>query len=393
MDRGSTVEASHPSTVPLAYRACELCGHACGVDRRTETGVCGAGVVPRLAAAVIHRGEEPPLSGTHGVGNLFFAGCSLRCRFCQNHEISQGDRGEPHPEPSLTRAMLALQRRGVHAIGLVTASHYAPSAARAVAAARAGGLTVPVIHNTSAADGPAALAALEGHVDIYLPDLKWARADEARRYSGAPWYPEVSRAAIREMARQVGSLTLDADGLATRGLLVRHLVLPDDAAGSLDLLSWLVDDVGPCALSLLRQYRPMFRIGDDPRLARPTTDDEYDEVVEAAAWLGFDPIYVQDQGSPRGRPPRPRRSSRRPPRPSPRRSPHRVRRRSPPRRRSPRARRPRRSSPASARSTRTSSRPSPRPWRPAAWSSCTSSAGAGPRTPSARPPVRATGCG
>ncbi len=259
--------------------------------------MCGAGVVPRLAAAVVHRGEEPPLSGTRGIGNLFLSHCSLRCRFCQNHEISHAGRGEPCSEDRLVRAMLTLQRRGVHAIGLVTGTHYAPSLARAVALARRQGLALPVVHNTSAADTPAALARLDGHVDVYLPDLKWWSADLARRYSRAPWYPEVARAAIVAMARQVGPLQLDADGLARRGLLVRHMVLPDDAAGSLPALAWLRDAVGPCALSLLRQYRPMARVGGDPVLDRPITDDEYDEVVQAAIWMGFDPIYVQDPGS------------------------------------------------------------------------------------------------
>lgn len=274
-----------------------LCGHRCGVDRAVERGVCGAGTVPRLAAAVVHHGEEPPLSGTRGMGNLFLSRCSLRCRFCQNHEISHGGRGEPCSEERLARAMLALQRRAVHAIGLVTATHYAPSVAPAVRVARREGLHLPVVYNTSAADSPEALDLLEGIVDVYLPDLKWWSADAARKYSRAPWYPQVARDAIAEMARQAGPLQLDAAGVAIRGLLVRHLVLPEGTAGSLPALAWLVDAVGPCALSLLRQYRPLFRIGGDPVLDRPITDDEYEEVVQAAIWMGFDPIFVQDAES------------------------------------------------------------------------------------------------
>jgi putative pyruvate formate lyase activating enzyme len=249
-----------------------------------------------LAAAVVHRGEEPPLCGNGGTGNLFFGRCSLRCRFCQNHEISQGERGQEVTHDLLVRAMLRLQRRGVDTLGLVTPTHYTPAIARALEDARRRGLTVPVVHNGSGVDSPAALATLDGSIDVYLPDLKWGRAAEAAQYSGAPWYPEVARRAIQEMARQVGTLRLRGDGLARSGLIVRHLVLPDDAAGSLELLAWLADELGSCALSLLRQYRPMFRISGDPRIDRPITDDEYHEVVEAARWMDFDPIFVQEPG-------------------------------------------------------------------------------------------------
>lgn len=245
---------------------------------------------------MVHRGEEPPLCGSGGTGNLFFGRCSLRCRFCQNHEISQGDRGREVTHGILVSAMLRLQGQGVDSVGLVTPTHFSPAIARALDEARRQGLAVPVVHNGSGVDSPAALSLLEGRIDVYLPDLKWGRAAEAERYSGAPWYPRVARAAIREMARQVGMLRVGDDGLAQGGLIVRHLVLPDDAAGSLDLLAWLCDEVGPCALSLLRQYRPMFRIAGDPRLDRPITGAEYRDVVEAARWMGFDPIFVQDAG-------------------------------------------------------------------------------------------------
>ncbi len=250
-----------------------------------------------VAAAVLHRGEEPPVDGPGGAGNIFFGRCSLRCLFCQNHGISQTRRGRAVTPDELASIALDLQARGASTLGLVTPTHVTPAVAEALRHARARGLTLPVVHNGSAVDTPAALAELEGLVDVYLPDLKWSGAAEAERYSGAGWYPEVARTAIRAMADQVGPLALDDRGVARRGLLVRHLVLPDDAARSADGLAWLADAVGPCALSLLRQYLPLHRAAADPRLGRPLRDHEYDEVVELARWLGFDPIYVQERES------------------------------------------------------------------------------------------------
>jgi len=267
------------------------------VDRTVRRGACGASSRPRLAAAVVHRGEEPAVAGERGTGNLFFSRCSLRCLFCQNHEISQGGRGRDVDERTLAEAMLRLQDAGVATIGLVTPTHFTPSIAAALRMAREQGLHLPVVHNGSAVDTSEALALLDGLVDVYLPDLKWWRSGLAGLYSGADWYPEVAREAILTMTAQVGPLDLDDDGLAVRGLLVRHLVLPGDAAGSLDLLAWLADAMPDCGLSLLRQYTPLHRATGDPLLGRSLGDDEYLEVLETARWLGFDPIYVQQRDS------------------------------------------------------------------------------------------------
>jgi putative pyruvate formate lyase activating enzyme len=280
-----------------AYSSCRLCGHTCDVNRHAAFGVCATGAAARVAATVVHRGEEPAISLDGGTGNVFFAGCSLRCVFCQNHEISQGSRGTEVTPEALASAILALEAREVATIGLVTPTHVTPSVAAALRLARGGGLRIPVVHNGAAVDTPAALDLLKGLVEVYMPDLKWARAGEAHRYSGAAWYPEVSRTAVRSMAAQVGPLDLDGHGLARRGLLVRHLVLPRDEAGSLHLLAWLADEVPGCAVSLLRQYAPLHRALRDPRIGRPVTDDEYSEVAAVARWMGFDPIYVQDRSS------------------------------------------------------------------------------------------------
>ncbi len=250
-----------------------------------------------VAAAVIHRGEEPPLCGDRGTGNVFFGRCSLQCLFCQNHGISQSERGREVSTRQLAGLLRGFQERDVATVGLVTPTHVTPAVAEALRIARGEGLSVPVVHNGSAVDTPDALARLEGLVDVYLPDLKWGRSVDAERFSGAPWYPGVARTAIRTMAEQVGPLELDSAGVARRGLLVRHLVLPGNAAGSADSLTWLADAVGPCALSLLRQYVPLHHAVGHPVLGRPVTDAEYDEVVDLARWLGFDPIYVQEAGS------------------------------------------------------------------------------------------------
>ena len=250
-----------------------------------------------VAAAVVHRGEEPPIDGSGGAGNVFFGHCSLRCVFCQNHGISQASRGREVSPSALAEIALALQGRGASTLGLVTPTQFTSAVAETLRLARRRGLVLPVVHNGSGVDSGGALAQLDGLVDVYLPDLKWAGADEARRYSGAGWYPRVARNAIQTMAAQVGPLVLDGDGIARRGLLVRHLVLPDDAARSAESLAWLAAAVGPCALSLLRQYTPLHRAGADPRLGRVVRGDEYDEVVDLARWLGFDPIYVQEAGS------------------------------------------------------------------------------------------------
>ena len=194
----------------------------------------------------------------------------------------------------LATAMVRLQEQGVDAVGLVTPTHFTPAVAESLRLARERGLSVPVVHNGSGIDSDEALTLFRGLVDVYLPDLKWGRAAEAERYSGASWYPEVARRAIRQMADQAGRLELRDDGIARRGLIVRHMVLPDDAAGSMELLAWLADEVPGCAVSLLRQYRPMHRIRGDSRLDRPITDEEYREVVEMAEWMGFDPLFVQE---------------------------------------------------------------------------------------------------
>ncbi len=213
--------------------ACTLCPRRCGSDRRSGAdGVCGIGDRAVVASAGPHFGEEAPISGRRGSGTIFFSGCNLLCSFCQNSDISHGRAGRTVTARELAGIMLQLQDTGCHNINLVTPSHIVPQVLAALDIAAGEGLTLPLVYNTGGYDSLDTLRRLEGIVDIYMPDFKYASGEVADRLSGAPDYPEVARAALTEMHRQTGDLVLDAAGVARRGLLVRHLVLPGDQAGT-----------------------------------------------------------------------------------------------------------------------------------------------------------------
>ena len=226
---------------------CDICPRNCGIDRlRGETEYCGIGARAVVAAACDHHGEEPAISGQRGSGTIFFAGCNLRCVYCQNHQISQDWRPLPETDtPALAHHMLDLQARGCHNINLVTPSHVVPQIVAAVLAAVPLGLNLPLVYNSSGYDGLDTLCALDGIVDIYLPDLRYSSAETADRLSGAADYPAAARAAILEMYHQVGNLEVDAAGVAQRGVIVRHLILPGGLSGSQDTLRFLAEEVSP----------------------------------------------------------------------------------------------------------------------------------------------------
>jgi len=280
--------------------ACALCGHGCGADRLAgEKGLCGAGDRVRVAAHLLHHGEEPPISGTQGSGTIFFSHCPLTCVFCQNYQISQQGQGEDMDPDGLVARMIELQAAGAHNLNLVSPTPWAPQILEALALARNQGFDLPVVYNTGGYDSPAALRLLDGWVNVYLPDAKYADPAVAEALSGAENYPAVNRAALREMYRQVGPLTTDARGLAVRGLLVRHLVLPQDLAQTEAVLSWLARAFGPdVPVSLMAQYLPCHRtkgIFDPfPALTRPLTFSEYREAVDQARALGMDNVFVQE---------------------------------------------------------------------------------------------------
>lgn len=224
--------------------SCTVCPHDCGNNRlKNEIARCYSGLLPIVSSATVHFGEEPALVGTRGVGNIFFGNCNLRCVYCQNFLISQNHIEERKNEVSLERLagmMLELQEKGVHSIGFVSPSHFVPQIIAAVEIAARSGLKLPLIYNTNAFDSVEVLRLLDGIVDIYLPDLKYADEQMGYEYSKIRDYPSVAHAAIREMHRQVGGdLVFDENGLVQRGLIIRHLVLPNDLAGSRDSLRWI----------------------------------------------------------------------------------------------------------------------------------------------------------
>ncbi len=258
------------------------------MDRtRGETGFCGVGPDLRVASVLIHRGEEPPLVGSGGSGTVFFSGCTLRCKYCQNHQISQGGLGESTSAEALAARLLKLEAEGCENVNLVTPTAQLPGILEALGIARGQGLSVPVVYNTGGYESVEVLRHLEGIVDVYLPDFKYGTDEAAERYSSAPDYVDYTRAAIREMSRQVGPLEI-RDGVAARGLIVRHLVLPGNLARTDLVLGFLAEDVpAEVSLSLMAQYRPCFRAAEFPELNRRLRAAEYEQAVNLAESLGF----------------------------------------------------------------------------------------------------------
>lgn len=272
---------------------CTLCPRKCGVIRGDHQGggVCGMGTVPRIARAALHHGEEPCISGTRGSGTVFFCGCHLGCVFCQNADISRGGSlGQPVSAEQLGRIFAQLRDQGAHNINLVTASHFAPAVAEALRQYPPG---IPVVYNCGGYESLETLQLLDGLVDVYLPDYKYADSDIARQLSGAPDYPQVAMAALQEMRRQTGPAQLDGDGMLVRGVLVRHLVLPGLAGASMRALSALRDGLPEdVPLSLMGQYTPFGRAKEISGLDRPLLKREYRRVQAHMEALGFEG-YVQ----------------------------------------------------------------------------------------------------
>lgn len=293
------------SRIREAYRrlaSCNLCPHNCGVNRIVgKRGICGAGLRPKIASANVHRGEEPPISGTKGSGTIFLSGCSLSCVFCQNFPISQFRNGEEITTRELATRMLKLQRQSVHNINFVTPTHYLPQILAALWLAIPDGFTLPIVWNTSGYEKINALELLDGIISVYLPDMKYSENTHAEQISSAPGYCEINRAAVSEMLRQVGHLQVDEAGIAKRGLIIRHLVLPGDKAGSLETLPWIAENLGhETHIALMSQYFPAHRATGMPGMNRPVNHDDYDAAVEALEEAGLENGWVQDLDEERG---------------------------------------------------------------------------------------------
>jgi putative pyruvate formate lyase activating enzyme len=273
---------------------CTLCPRACGVDRaRGERGFCGAGLLPRVASFAVHRGEEPPISGTRGSGNVFLSGCNLACRFCQNYPISRLAVGRDLAPEQLASGLLDLGRRGVHNLNFVTPTPWVPQILEALLIARRAGLALPVVWNCGGYEALPALRLLEGIVDVWLPDMKYADGRRAWQLSRAPRYPAANRRAVAEMVRQSGPLRVDRDGLGSRGVLVRHLVLPGGLADTRAVLASLRAINPRVPVSLMYQYFPAHRAVGHPVHGRRLWREEARAARRALARLGITEGWVQ----------------------------------------------------------------------------------------------------
>ena len=268
---------------------CAVCAWHCGVDRlEGELGVCRTGQRAVVSSFFPHMGEEDCLRGWRGSGTIFFSFCNLKCQFCQNYEISQLGEGREVSHEELAQMMLTLQAQGCHNINFVSPSHVVPQILGALVIATEAGLRIPLVYNTGGYDSLESLRLLDGVIDIYMPDMKYSDARTAQRLSKIPNYPEVNRAAVKEMHRQVGDLVISEEGLAVRGLLVRHLVLPGGLAGTAEIIRFLKEQISPRTyVNVMGQYRPAYRAHGYPPLDRPVTSEEYAAAVRMAKEAGL----------------------------------------------------------------------------------------------------------
>lgn len=285
----------------MTLETCTCCPRRCAINRLAgETGFCGIGAEIAVAHIGLHHGEEFPLSGTRGSGTIFFAGCNLRCAFCQNHQISQGFSDLPLRTLSakeLAAEMLHLQDMGAHNINFVSPSHMIIQMAEAICHARSRGLTIPIVYNTNGYDSVEALRQVRGLIDIYLPDIKYMDNACGRRYSDVADYADVIPGVLTEFLVQVGHLETDEAGVAVRGMLVRHLVLPGHMENSRRCLAFLANLSRDIWVSIMSQYSPQHRACADPTIDRTLTPDEYDEITEYALDLGLEHAFVQELAS------------------------------------------------------------------------------------------------
>lgn len=276
---------------------CKLCPRNCGIDRAIKRGFCGAEEKPRVAKIMLHHWEEPFISGSRGSGTVFFSGCNLGCVYCQNYTIRDGGVGDIYDTDALANAYLLLQKDGAHNINLVTAAPYVPEVANSLRLAKELGLNIPIVYNSSGYECVETLRLLDGLVDVYLPDWKYLSPLLSKKFSNAPDYAEVASAAIQEMYHQTGDLVLDEEGIAKRGLVIRHLILPGCADDSRKVL----DEIVKCLplsthISLMSQYTPQVYTTEFP-LNRGITEREYDRVISYALSLGLYNILIQERDS------------------------------------------------------------------------------------------------
>ena len=274
------------------YKSCTLCGHACNVDRQAdESGRCGADITVNVASYAPHHGEERPIRGIHGSGTIFISHCNLSCVFCQNPAISRGERGSPVSPAEIAEMALELQEQDCHNINFVTPTHHTPALVKSIRIARERGLSIPIVWNCSGYERLETLRLLDGIVDIYMPDIKWADDTASRRYSDAPDYWKLASTGLTEMHRQVGTLTIDDRGIATSGVLVRHLVMPNHIEQTKQILKYIANEVSPeTYVNLMSQYRPQHRVLQGSayeQINRSISAEEYQRAIEYAEQCGL----------------------------------------------------------------------------------------------------------
>ncbi len=268
---------------------CRLCPRQCKVNRiGGEQGYCRSPSEVVISGVSAHFGEERPLVGTYGSGTIFFAGCGLRCVFCQNHDISMRLDGATVSSEDLAKAMLELQKRGCHNINLVTPTHYVPQIVRALGCAADLGLTIPIVYNCGGYESLEVLKLLDGIIDIYMPDIKFLEPELAKRFCSAADYPVVVQQAVKEMQRQVGDLVTDPEGIARRGLIIRHLVMPSCLENTRKVIQFIHDEISSEAfVNIMAQYYPYYRAKEFPQIARRITVDEYRSALQFAEDMGL----------------------------------------------------------------------------------------------------------
>jgi putative pyruvate formate lyase activating enzyme len=267
---------------------CTLCGHKCRVNRHYDKGVCNSGMTLKISSVFPHFGEERPLVGNHGSGTIFLANCNCKCVYCQNFSISHLGEGEEISEEALASKMIYLQEIGCHNINWVSPTHFAPQLVKSLFIAREKGLKIPVVYNTGGYDSLALIKMLSGIIDIYMPDIKYGNNKNAFKYSGVKNYWDIIKSSVMEMHSQVGDLIIDDSGIAKRGLIIRHLILPNDLSGSYKVLKFITDKVsGNSYVNIMRQYTPYFKAASYKELIRSITEEEYSEVLNRARELGL----------------------------------------------------------------------------------------------------------
>lgn len=267
---------------------CTLCGHECKIDRRNKRGICNSGMSAKISSVFPHFGEERPLVGIHGSGTIFLSNCNCKCVYCQNFDISHLGKGKELSEEEIADKMIYMQETGCHNINWVSPTHYAPQLIRSLFIARERGLKIPIVYNTGGYDSLELIKMLSGIIDIYMPDIKYGNSENAFKYSGVKSYWDIVRDSVREMHRQVGDLIINDFGIAERGLIIRHLVLPNDLASSDKVLKFIADEISKYSyVNIMKQYTPYFKAENYKELTRGITEEEYSRVLNKAQKLGL----------------------------------------------------------------------------------------------------------